>query len=196
MRPVHELVWKLARMTVTLVVVFVIPGCAVRHYRQVSCDQSRQSIFVLEAQAVPSATLIPCMVALPLGWSYGGSDVGTGLVRFWFDSDRAGPRAIQVLMTRSCDVSGASEVRLSAPPPGLRRYEEPARQHPNETITYFVFPGGCVTYRLSFNQQSWPQLFVEADRALGFTPRSLYVNSLREQSGLTLCGATAPHCSG
>jgi hypothetical protein len=172
----------------------VVAGCAVRQYRQVSCDQSRQSIFVLAAQAVPSATLIPCMGALPLGWTYGGSDVETGLVRFWFDSDRAGPRAIEVLMTRTCDVSGASEIPLRAPPPGLRRYQKPAGQHPNETISYFVFPGGCVRYRFTFNQQSWPQLFLEADRALGFTPRSFYVNSIREQSGLTLCGANAPHC--
>ena len=99
-------------------------------------------------------------------------------------------------MTRSCDVAKASQIPLSAPPPGLRRYEEPAGQHPNETITYFVFPGGCVTYHFSFNREAWPQLFVEADRALGFTPRSLYVNSIRDRSGLTLCGANAPPCLG
>jgi hypothetical protein len=184
-------------MAVTLPVTLVlVPGCAVRQYRQVSCDQSRQSIFVLEAQAVPSATLIPCMGLLPPGWTYGGSDVGTGLARFWFDSDRVGPRAIEVLMTPTCDVSRAPKIPLDAPPPGLRRYQERATQQQNSTITYFVFPGGCVTYRFSFTRETWPLLFDEADRALGFKPRSLYVNSIREQSGLTLCGANAPRCPG
>ena len=35
----------------------VLSGCATSHYQQVSCSgTSRQSIFLLEAQAVPSAT--------------------------------------------------------------------------------------------------------------------------------------------
>jgi hypothetical protein len=38
----------------------VVSGCAASHYQQVSCSaMSRQSIFLLEARAVPSATLIP-----------------------------------------------------------------------------------------------------------------------------------------
>jgi hypothetical protein len=179
-----------------IVAVIVLPGCAAHQFRQVSCQQSRQSIFVLEAQAVPSATLIPCMGRLPLGWSYGGSDVGSGLVSFWFDSDRAGPHAIEVTMTRTCDTAGASEVYLKAPPPGLHRYEAPAERHPSGTVNYFVFPGGCVTYRFGFTRRSWPDLYADADRALGFTPRLLYVNSLHEDSGLTLCGAKAPPCAG
>ena len=57
-------------------------GCAASHYQQVSCSgRSRQSIFLLEAQAVPSATLIPCVLPLPGGWSYGGSQVRSGLAR-------------------------------------------------------------------------------------------------------------------
>ena len=80
----------------------VVSGCAASHYQQVSCSgRSRQSIFLLEAQAVPSATLIPCILPLPGGWSYGGSEVRSGLARFWLDSDRAGARAAEVRLTRS-----------------------------------------------------------------------------------------------
>ena len=44
----------------------VVSGCAASHYQQISCSgMSRQSIFLLEAQAVPSATLIPCVLPLP-----------------------------------------------------------------------------------------------------------------------------------
>ena len=49
---------------------------------------------ILSAQAVPSAALLPCIAALPSGWSIGGADIASGKASFWLDSDRAGPRAV------------------------------------------------------------------------------------------------------
>ena len=46
---------------------------------------------ILSAQAVPSAALLPCIAALPSGWSIGGADIASGKASFWLDSDRAGP---------------------------------------------------------------------------------------------------------
>ena len=175
----------------------VVSGCAASHYQQVSCSgRSRQSIFLLEAQAVPSATLIPCILPLPGGWSYGGSQVRSGLARFWLDSDRAGSHAAEVRLTRTCDLAGATELPLRSPPAGLRGYEQPTARQPPATVRYFVFPGGCVTERLSFTRQSAPALYDQADQFLGFTPRSVYVHSVRDDEGLTLCGAQAPPCPG
>jgi hypothetical protein len=59
-----------------------------------------------------------------------------------------------------------------------------------------VFPGGCVTERLAFTRQSAPALFDQADQFLGFTPRMVYVQGVRDDEGLTLCGAEAPPCPG
>jgi len=161
-----------------------------------ACKNSHRSIFLLEAQAVPSATFIPCALPLPPGWSYGGSNVRSGLARFWLDSDRAGSHAAEVTLAQSCDVSRARRTRLQAAPPGLRRYDEPATRQSHSSTAFFLFRGGCVTYRLSFTQQAAPALFHEADRFLGFTPRSIYVRGVRHDSGLTLCGADAPPCPG
>jgi hypothetical protein len=175
----------------------VVSGCAASHYQQVSCSgRSRQSIFLLEAQAVPSATLIPCVLPLPGGWSYGGSQVRSGRARFWLDSDRAGSHAADVRLTQACDVAGATELLLRAPPTGLRGYEQPAARQPPSTLRYFVFTGGCVTERFSFTRQSAPALFDQADQFLGFTPRSVYVQGVRDDEGLTLCGAQARPCPG
>jgi hypothetical protein len=175
----------------------VVSGCAASHYQQVSCSgRSRQSIFLLEAQAVPSATLIPCVLPLPGGWSYGGSQVRSGLARFWLDSDRAGSHAAEVRLTQACDVAGATELLLRAPPTGLRGYEQPAARQPPSTLRYFVFTGGCVTERFSFTRQSAPALFDQADQVLGFTPRSVYVHGVHDDEGLTLCGAQARPCPG
>jgi hypothetical protein len=175
----------------------VVASCAAGHYQQVSCSaMSRQSIFLLEAQAVPSATLIPCVLPLPGGWSYGGSQVRSGLARFWLDSDRAGTRAAEVGLTRACDLAGATEIPLRSPPAGLRGYERPAARQPRASVRYFVFTGGCVTERFSFTRQSAPALYDQADQFLGFTPRSVYVRGVRDDEGLTLCGAEAPPCPG
>jgi len=175
----------------------VVSGCAASHYQQVSCSgMSRQSIFLLEAQAVPSATLIPCILPLPGGWSYGGSQVRSGLARFWLDSDRAGSHAAEVRLTRACDLAGTNEFSLRSPPAGLRGYEEPTARQPPTSVRYFVFPGGCVTERLSFTRHSAPTLYDQADQFLGFTPRSVYVHGVRDDEGLTLCGTQAPPCPG
>ena len=160
-----------------LAATIVVAGCAASHYQQVSCSgRSRQSIFLLEAQAVPSATLIPCILPLPGGWSYGGSQVRPGLARFWLDSDRAGTHAADVRLTPACDVAGATELPLRSPPAGLRGYEEPTARQPA--------------------RQSAPALFDQADQFLGFTPRTVYVDGVRDDEGLTLCGAQAPPCPG
>jgi hypothetical protein len=171
-------------------------GCAASHYHQVSCRVSRQSIFLLEAQAVPSATLIPCITSMPLGWSYGGSDVGAGVARFWLNSDRVGTHAVAVTLTPSCDLSRAREVHLADAPTGLRLFDEPTAAEYGATLRHYAFDGGCVTYRFTFTRRSMPTIFQEADRFLGFTPRSVYVDGVRDDEDLTLCGAGAPPCPG
>src|SRR6185437_8878288 len=45
---------------------------------------------ILSAQAVPSAALLPCIAALPAGWSIDGVDIASGKASFGLDSDRAG----------------------------------------------------------------------------------------------------------
>jgi hypothetical protein len=176
----------------------VVSGCVASQYQRVSCtSNSRQSIFVLEAQAVPSATLMPCANPLPGGWSVGGFEVRSGLARIWLDSDRAGARAAEVRLTSSCDVAGATQLpptRRGWPP--VQRYEALAAQQPPATVRYYLFTGGCVTYRLAFTRQTAPTLYDQADQFLGFTTRSRYVNSVRKKQGLTLCGAGAPPCRG
>ena len=176
----------------------VVSGCDTSQYPLVSCTStSRQSIFELAAQAVPSATLMPCANPLPGGWSVGGFEVRSGLARFWLDSDRAGARAAEARLTSSCDVAGATQLPpTSRDGPPVQRYEAPAAQQPPATVRYYLFTGGCVTYRLAFSRQSAPALFDQADQFLGFTARARYVNGVRIKQGLTLCGAGAPPCPG
>jgi hypothetical protein len=122
-------------------------------------------------------------------------------VRFWLNSDRAGDHAAELTLSPTCEVSGTTQLPPSTGAAslqryGLRRYEEPTAPHPHATVRYYVFTGGCVTYRLAFTRQAAPALFDQADQLLGFTPRSVFVNGVREDERLTLCGAEAPPCPG
>ena len=149
---------------------------------------------ILSAQAVPSAAMLPCMAALPSGWSIGGADIASGKVRLWLDSDRAGPQAITVTLTAACDTSGAQQI--SSDQPGMRRFEHPLSLAPRfADLRFYTFPGGCVTYRFSFAPGASPILADAAGSALSFQPRSALVGFVRRSEGLALCGRGAA-CTG
>ena len=145
---------------------------------------------ILSAQAVPSAALLPCVAALPSGWTIGGADIASGKTSLWLDSDRAGPGAITVTLTAACDTSGAQQIPSDQP--GTRRFEHPLSLAPQfSSLRFYTFPGGCVTYRFSFTPGASPVLGDAADSALSFQPRPTLVDFVRRTEGLALCGRGA-----
>jgi hypothetical protein len=145
---------------------------------------------ILSAQAVPSAALLPCVAALPSGWSIGGADIASGKTSLRLDSDRAGTGAITVTLTAACDTSGAQQVPSDQP--GTRRFEHPLSLAPQfSSLRFYTFPGGCVTYRFSFTPGASPVLADAAGSALSFQPRPTLVDFVRRTEGLALCGRGA-----
>jgi hypothetical protein len=145
---------------------------------------------ILSAQAVPSAAMLPCIAALPSGWSIGGADISSGQVRLWLDSDRAGPQAITVTLTATCDTSGAHQIPSDQP--GTRRFEHALSLIPRfSDLRFYTFPGGCATYRISFAPGASPIIADAAGSALSFQPRSALVETIQRTEGLTLCGRGA-----
>ena len=147
------------------------------------------------AQSVPTATLLPCIAAFPAGWSYGGSDVRSGSARFWLTSDRAGFRAVEVLLTPTCRIAGSLDVTNATDEAGVRVYIREFDLDPFTANQYFVFPGGCVTHRYRFGPDGEPTLALEADEAVTFGLRGAVVDAVQDDLGLTLCGAGAPPCA-
>ena len=138
------------------------------------------------------------ITAIPVGWSFGGSQIRNGRVRFWLNSDRAGWHAAEVTVTRACDTSNAVRTSATTPSePGISRYEQPISLPPRfELDRYDVFAGGCVTYRYVFQPGASSLLVFDVDQALSFFARSLAVQKVDEGIGLNLCGAEAPPCPG
>jgi len=151
-------------------------------------SDKNDAVLILMAQAVPTAAYIPCVADFPAGWSFGGELIRNDRPEFWLNSDRAGVKAVTVLLTRDCVVSGAMEVPPEAGEPLMRRYEEPTVLQPAFSGNrYYVFPGGCVTYHFSFRPGATFAQAIEAGEALSFVSRAEGVKRLAGL-GLTLCG--------
>jgi membrane-associated phospholipid phosphatase len=145
---------------------------------------------ILSAQAVPSAALLPCIAALPSGWTADGADVGNGQAVFWLDSDQAGRRALTITLTAACNTSGAE--RIPSDQPGAARFERPVTLQPRFTlIRMYTFAGGCISYQFSFAPGAAPTLGIPVDTAIAFEPRSTLVSQVRQTEGLELCGRGA-----
>jgi hypothetical protein len=136
----------------------------------------------LMAQAVPSASLVPCVQLLPVGWTLADVLVKDGRARISFDSDRVGKGAVVVQLAASCDLAGAVEV--TSEQRTARRYLRIERDSAAFSATRsYVFPGGCITERFVAPEASRAQLDSQLSFAIGFTTREELGQALSQHSG-------------
>jgi membrane-associated phospholipid phosphatase/tRNA A-37 threonylcarbamoyl transferase component Bud32 len=153
-------------------------------------------LMILSAQAVPSATQVPCIDALPVGWELDGVKIERGEASFRLDSDEGGDDAVTVTLRPPDQCSVADAIPVPSDQSGMAKYEGPERLPPGLRDTrHYVFEGGCVTYEFDFDGEASASLMFELDTALGFQPRRELVDTVRNESGLRLCGAGVP-CPG
>jgi hypothetical protein len=124
----------------------------------------------LMAQAVPTATKLPCIEDLPLGWGTEMATVARGRATFsvGIGSDLLSP--VVVTLTETCPV--------------------------DTSLQQIPIEGGCVTYRVPPGTEpgSVPS-FDPGGRGLSFIDRSELVASVEQDEDLILCGADAPPCA-
>jgi hypothetical protein len=142
------------------------------------------AVMVLIAQAVPTASQLPCVELLPAGWTVSDVFVRNGRVRFSLDSDRVGVHAVQVVFQQFCTLGTVT--RVPSDHPDTRRYQEvisiePGRRY--QGAVHYLFPGGCVTYRLDFRSDEQARPLGEALLALGFVPREALRQTLDDGTG-------------
>ena len=135
----------------------------------------------LQAQAVPSASLVPCVRYLPVGWSIAEVAVNNGRSVLTLDHDRAGAAALVVRLTAACDPSGAAEG--PSPTEGVRHYQRIESLTGQFTATWYdQFPGGCVTSRLHLTTDPNGEFAAQAPQVLGFTSRAALAEALSQRS--------------
>ena len=122
----------------------------------------------LMAQAVPTATKLPCVGDLPLGWGTQMATVVRDKATFTvaLSSEMISP--VTVTLTETCPADTEAQI--------------------------IHIDGGCVTYQVP--PETEPGTVPSFDGGgLSFVDRSLLVNFVEQDVDLTLCGAQAPPCA-
>jgi hypothetical protein len=178
------------RLLLLVTACLMLGGCGVQtgssfaEAREPSCRyQGRDgtALMVLIAQAVPTASELPCVELKPAGWSVSDVFVRNGRVRFNLNSDRVGQRAVQVVLQQFCTLGEVT--RVPSDHPGTRRYQEVISIEPGRRYrgaVHYLFPGGCVTYRLDFRSDEQARPLGEVTLALGFVSRDTLRQTIAE----------------
>ena len=121
----------------------------------------------LMAQAVPTATRLPCVSSLPPGWSVGSAETIRGTATFEVGTDGGSGDPVTVTLTGSCPdpVEGTEQIEID---------------------------GGCVTYRSTLRHPTVPSF--ASGGGLSFTSRTDLITAVDAETGQVLCGALAPPC--
>jgi hypothetical protein len=131
-----------------------------------------EGALLLTAQAVPGAEVVPCLRALPGGWTFRDMAVQKGKARVQLDFGRHGDKAATVTLTRTCDVRGATEVFSDVA--GSRRYERvldlPSVYRGDQ---YYVSAGSCVTHHFVVHSSTGADQVSALSRTLGFVDRAV-----------------------
>jgi|GEM_PF-6242184 len=115
---------------------------------QLKCSQP--GAIMLAAQAVPTATHIPCIDAMPSGWRIEGTEVRSDRVLVRFDSGRAPIDDLTLTFTSSC-IPASTVIDATDSPlglaPGATISTEPTTGNPIQGIRLAVTgPGYCADF--------------------------------------------------
>jgi hypothetical protein len=158
--------------------------------RQPVCEfrgNVRVPLLVLMAQAVPTATQLPCvdMDNLTAEWMVRDVFARNGRARFALDSiHQLEHHAVVVVLERTCRFGKVT--RVPSDHPGIQRFQEINEIRSGQEFRgaiYYLFRGGCVTYRLDFRGGEQARPLGDVVLALGFVPRDEVAAALRRDSG-------------
>ncbi len=123
----------------------------------------------LMAQAVPTATTLPCIGDLPLGWGTEQATVARDRASFTvgIGSDLVSP--VTVTLAETCPADTAPQA--------------------------IPIDGGCVTYQVPPGTEAGSVPSFDDGGGLSFIDRSELVASVEQDEDLVLCGAQAPPCA-
>ena len=122
----------------------------------------------LMAQAVPTATTLPCIEELPLGWATEQASIvrDKAIFTVGIGSDMVSPVTVTLSATCSSGVVGEA----------------------------IPIEGGCVTYQVPSGTEPGSVPSFDAGGGLSFVERSDLVAAVERDTDLVLCGAEAPPC--
>jgi tRNA A-37 threonylcarbamoyl transferase component Bud32 len=126
----------------------------------------------LMAQAVPTATQLPCVESrLPIGWTTSNARIVRGTASFTVGIGEGTANPITVTLTETC-------------PP----------ESGDATMSETRIEGGCVVYQTDIPEGTNTVPTFQPGGGLWFVDRGKLVSVVERNEDLTLCGAGAPAC--
>jgi hypothetical protein len=122
----------------------------------------------LMAQAVPTATKLPCIEQLPLGWGTEQASVVRGRASFTLRIGFEMVSPVTVTLAETCPADTA--------------------------VQSIPIDGGCVTYHVPPGTEAGSVPSFDEGGGLAFTNRGELVASVEREEDLVLCGTQAPAC--
>lgn len=175
-------------LLLAVLVLLLLAGCVrpvVLHSEVLACREGDEGTpangVVLLAQSVPTATWVPCLEVIPLGWDVSGLEATDEQARFWLDSDRDGARAVEIRLDEVCDTAEAT--RIPSDRDAMQRWERVTQVIPQYVGTrFYLFEGGCISvlFRLSGENRAEPLGF--ATSGIGAVPRDAVRAAVHEQT--------------
>ena len=138
---------------------------------------------LLMAQSVRSASWLPCINTLPVGYSYERLDATDRGAHFWLNSGGGGgSHAVGVALSRACDLRGAHDTPSDRN--GMRRYERIDDVGSGYRGKWFyVFRGGCVSYQFDLHGATGTASAATLSTTLSFVSRATIAQQLHDYSG-------------
>jgi hypothetical protein len=166
-------------------IALVATGCGGADTAMPRCRADQRLAIV--SQSVPDAAYLPCIAALPTGWSFQSLDVDDEHTRMSLRSDRS-DRPVHVSLLPRCEVRGATPI---APrDEGVRTYQSVESIAPRYAgRLYDVFAHGCVVYEFDFARGPHIALIDELERTVSLYPRRELRQRLRDDLGIDLGAA-------
>jgi hypothetical protein len=207
-RPIGVQRWSTRRVTLLLVVALVLlpaavplawlfarssanpGGAAVVAGGTGGCTQIEE--LWLQAQAVPSASHIPCVQALPANvisalavrdgesvLELGHASLDISLIAGEWPRARAVAGSVTIRLTPTCAAATTGEGQTVAP--GVKRFQLQGPVSTPQVVD--VFPGGCVNYQPQVGIGPSAPLLDQAQRAVTYRTRDDLREALRRRSG-------------
>jgi hypothetical protein len=156
------------RRTILLSTLALVPllACGAPENAQPSCRSEPPTI--LMAESVPGAALIPCVRAVPAGWTYDTFEANDTTATFSLH-ETDGDGVLLVQLRPSCDAAGSPERVAGFPDAQRYRSVESDGAHSVWTTT---FPGGCTSVDLTFPAAPATSDVARVERTISFIPRT------------------------
>ena len=128
-----------------------------------------------------SATLIPCVRTLPVGWAFGAFETHEDTALFRLQADGGDGGIVDVELRPGCG-DPVPGVVTETDEPGTELTQEIASRSPYRATWIYVFEGGCARYRIELGPETVAaEHLPDLEDSLSFLERSELARELEAQ---------------